>query len=168
MKTRTIDKALFVPFHGESWDDPWDIRQETVQALLGGKEPVPYLIKYTLECLPDGMRLTLYHEERKQEFIEEYRNFLIGKTKEALDCVLLQDMNGEGMLTHLEGEELQCAYYPVVTLETAKYEMILAHKLENLAELAKDTRIDLRRGIKAGNYCLSDLLLLLSEKMRSK
>ena len=72
------------------------------------------------------------------------------------------------MLVHLEGEELLCAYYPVVTLKTAKYEMLLAKKLEDLAALATDTRIDLRRGIKAGNYLLSDLLLDLSKKMLKK
>ena len=167
MAAGNTGKALFFPFHGKSWDDPWDIRQETVQALLEGKEPTPFLLMDTIECLEGGMRLTLYYEG-KDDFIEKHRNGLIGETKKAIHCVLLRDINGDGMLVHLEGEELLCAYYPVVTLKTAKYEMLLTKKMENLATLAMDTRIDLRRGIKAGNYLLSDLLLDLSKKMLKK
>ncbi len=167
MKNNTSGAAVFLPFHVNPWDDPWDIRLKIIHAIQKDEAPVPYIIKQRVELLPKALSISLYGDDEQMNLIEKYHVAMTGKTKGSYHCVAFWS-GEEGLMFHLEGEELLCSFLPVVTKKNIKAEIALIEQIRSLALSAQGIQLNLKRPIQRGRYQLKDLLSFLAENMCAK
>lgn len=143
----------------------WDLRQATKQAYLKEAEQEAYIVKREELYYADMPEQILGNEAPLREIIEEYRNDMTGTTDGKLNCVAILGDSREGILLHLEGDILKCAYLPTISRQQAWEEHRLAIKLAMLADEAGNISICINHPAFSGRLPAKKLLHYLSKQM---
>ena len=143
----------------------WDLRQATKRAYLKEAEQEAYTVKKEELYYVDMPEQLLGNAQLLKEIIDEYKNDMSGTTDGKLNCVAILGDSREGILLHLEGDILKCAYYPTITKHQACGEHTLAVKLAMLADEADNISICINRPIFSGRLPAKELLHYLSKQM---
>jgi hypothetical protein len=144
----------------------WDVRQEAKQRAMDGSPAWLFRVKHEVQYDPHTLNQLLWDPKQLQELEESLGEKIIGVENGALNCAALWDgENEEGILIHKEGDELICAYLPLMSKAEAEKEHALSMKLAALASEADDVPIRIDRKIEAGRWSLKRLLHYLSEQI---
>ena len=162
-------RTLFIP-RGEAVFLPpeyylWDIRQASKHALLSGHKPQQFVVTDEMMYYPGALERVLTSPDMLEETVQTYREAMRGEEQGCFRCVYLWESPGEGVLLHLEKEQLLSAYVPLVTEEITRKEHALSLSLATLAREAQNIPVVLERGLPSGRYQLSELLHVLSEQL---
>lgn len=144
----------------------WDVRQEAKQRMLDGDPAWLFRVTQEISYDPHMLDQLMWDEDSLRETARSLGEKIVGTHNGALNCAALwDDAEEEGILLHLEGEELVCAYLPLMSKADAEKEHALSMKLAGLAAEADDVPIRIDRKLEAGRWSLKQLLLYLSEQI---
>ena len=144
----------------------WDVRQEAKQRILDGDPAWLFRVTQEISYDPHMLDQLMWDEETLRETARSLGEKIVGTQNGALNCAALWDgADEDGILLHMEGDELVCAYLPLITKAAAEKEHALSMKVAALASEADDVPIRLDRKLEAGRWSLKRLLQYLAEQI---
>ena len=144
----------------------YEVYKASMKAVRIGADYQPFFIVDIIEYYPNALNQMLWNREEKHELVKDLRHPITGKTENRLNCALLLDGDSEGILLHADGNQLLCAFYPVITHDIiSRYDEIL-RLLELVSENAAGIPLYLRKDIRSGKKQLIDLIDAISDQMK--
>ncbi len=151
-------KAIFVPLESLLSD----VRKSTALALRKQQPLRAFQVTCEWDYFGNCLELELF--QNRENLLPSLDGLIDFSTEGKWRCAALtQQMGRRGILLHREGEELLCAYTPLLDRAQAEKEHAMAMTLSFLAKAGVGMNVRLERDFRTGEYELGMLLELLSE-----
>ncbi len=145
------------------------IRAACGRAILERRKPRKFAIAYENLYYGNLLSAVLAREAERSALIRELKPRMDSETEGVWHCAaLLQADTNDGILLHIDEEQLWCAYLPLRTRAQVMKAHEIAARLSRLAQSAEGILLPMEeQTVRAGTYSLKEILTALAERVDS-